>query len=125
MGSCVVRIAGYRELIRAARLIELGAREQNVAALQVCSGALRVSLERSIVARHCLRAPPLLLERISFIDHHDRGRPRCGCRVVVDRRSRWGRASSFEISHLWSFGDGLARGAVAPAVWRHRALLIR
>jgi len=48
----------YGELVSAASLVELGVCE-DVAAVQVRSRALRVSLYRSIVPRHGLRNPPL------------------------------------------------------------------
>ena len=43
VGRYIPGIARYRQLVRAASLINLGAREQNVAAVQVCWRALRVA----------------------------------------------------------------------------------
>jgi hypothetical protein len=92
VGCYILGIARYRQVVRAASLVELSARQQNVAAVQVCWRALRVRLDRSIIAGHCLSDAPLFLERISFMDHRDCEVTRCGWRDL-------------EICHLLSFAD--------------------
>src|SRR5450755_4732067 len=43
----------------------------------MCSCAFRINLNRRFVARHCLSSPPLVLQRISFIDNRECGIHRC------------------------------------------------
>src|ERR1700722_13057112 len=98
-----MRVASYCELVRAASLIELGTREQNVSAVHVRSRALGVSLDRSIVPRHRFSNVALFLKRVSFIDQRDREVPRCNWRAVVNFCSRRIHASPLEVTHPISF----------------------
>jgi hypothetical protein len=100
-----VRFTGYGKLVCAASLIELGTREKNIAAVEVCSCALRIGLDRRFVERHCLRNPTLFFQRISFIGHRD---CRCNSLGVVNLCGRQIHGSYFEISHTLSLADCMA-----------------
>src|SRR5580700_8328980 len=90
VGCCIVRVASYGELVRAASLIDLGTRKQNVAPVQMCSCAAWVHLNGSIVTCHCVSAPSLFLQCISFIDHRDGGTHRCDSPTVGNLCGRYG-----------------------------------
>ena len=67
----VFRIAGHCELIGAASLVQLTARQQNVAAVEVRARAAWIRRDRGVITSHGFVDPPLLLERVSFVDQRE------------------------------------------------------
>src|SRR5215469_6166783 len=115
MGCRIVRVARNGRFVCGASLINPRTCKQNVAAVQVCSGASRVRLDGGIVTRHCLSDPSLVLQCISFIDQCACGVLRVDRGAVGNRRTLQSHASPREIAHLWPRLD-CALSAPVPQV---------